>query len=971
MAQDDFSLLVGAVERAESGGRRYDRSGQLLTSPKGAQGEMQVMPRTQRDPGFGVTPARQNSPDEIARVGRDYLKAMVDRYGNREHALVAYNWGPGNADKWIAAGANPAKLPKETRDYVARVDRFMAQGTQQANVSRETKRQLDEAPARAFQEAIDRNPSAQAPTTPATPAPTAPEAPDISRETRLADLGPSYQAALALSVLADEDLEERRNRDVDDDTQPSVAQKWLMEQGSRPTALAEFADLRIRSPFPEEPPVQMADGGEVMSEEPVGYNKGGEVEEPNVLKVPLYSETVAYEMYPGQGGQFDQRDAARHMLAAGTLARKYGPTAAEMLGKLHEIGTSPMRFLGSKLGISEMPVDYEQDLHNNRIGIELGRRAKSQKELEDLVQQMAEQAEKQKTEGKPWVGRPQKPVKRRDGSPPTGEQADLTRPATVNPNIRRQGEAARRLAALRDVNTLPDPRTYAAVSGFFGVPPDEQGFSVLHPDLAGIKKAGERGFVAGTVAQVAPMAAAIRGLGSGAKTTAQQMLAGMKDIPVGMAVKPKGGTFMPREIMESDFQGSDLANTMNRYMEAAGQKGLSPEAIEFLQTKALKYFTTTYGTADDPLRTAIRERRLEPFGTDRPAIPPYMVDVAADPSARGFNEARRDLERAYDLRTGITAKALLPEKVAKNIERYSVANKLQEQARQKMAAEGVPNEFINQAPLDTYSVSMFEEYPTSTRTLSELVQQQKAGTLPENLVRALQSGEMIYDVSPRLNALYPEQVADAIAQIPPNKLKNMSFVDAIVEGNKRLEPIRNYQAAIEMAERGARVPKQVLFQYTKPVLPMEDKKWVQLTDPLASEMEGKLMKHSVGGYGYGDSYNRIETGLPVGGKEAFDKGLVRLYSLRDESGLPTTTVEIAKSNAGKGDDWNVIQIRGRFNSEPADKEAVFNLLDKLDKDVGLGEIRRNSYIRADNGESIPGTVVDWGQEYMNWKAGTE
>jgi hypothetical protein len=63
----------------------------------------------------------------------------------------------------------------------------------------------------------------------------------------------------------------------------------------------------------------------------------------------------------------------------------------------------------------------------------------------------------------------QLPVKRADGGPAelTPEEiAAASRPATVNPNIQRQGEAARRLAAMRDVNTLPDPRTYAAVSGF-------------------------------------------------------------------------------------------------------------------------------------------------------------------------------------------------------------------------------------------------------------------------------------------------------------------------------------------------------------------------------------------------------------------------------------------------------------------------------------------------------------------------
>jgi len=263
------------------------------------------------------------------------------------------------------------------------------------------------------------------------------------------------------------------------------------------------------------------------------FADGGEVEEPGLLSVSPYSRAVARDMYPGQQGQFDQQDAARHMLAAGTLARKYGPNAAEMLGNLHEITTSPGKWIGSKLGISQMPIDYEQDLHNNRVGIELARRSKSQKDLEDLVQQMAEQAQGEKTEGKAWKG---KPVRRADGgsAEPTPEEiAAASRPATVNPKIARQGEAARKLAAMRDVNTLPDPRTYAAVSGFLGTPPDEQGFSALHPDISGITTAGQAGFGAGTALQVAPlvsgaMKAARLAPSSGGGTSAASQLGAIK-----------------------------------------------------------------------------------------------------------------------------------------------------------------------------------------------------------------------------------------------------------------------------------------------------------------------------------------------------------------------------------------------------------------------------------------------------------
>ena len=145
-----------------------------------------------------------------------------------------------------------------------------------------------------------------------------------------------------------------------------------------------------------------ANGGPVR-----GYQAGGSVKKPEVktpwlFSVPTYSETVAYEMYPGQKGQDDQRDAARHMLAAGTLSRKYGPGVAEFMGKAHEFTTSPLQAVKTLFG-GQMPADYGMDTHNNAVGAQLGQRAKSQAELEDLVQAEAERASRTQTPGQAFI----------------------------------------------------------------------------------------------------------------------------------------------------------------------------------------------------------------------------------------------------------------------------------------------------------------------------------------------------------------------------------------------------------------------------------------------------------------------------------------------------------------------------------------------------------------------------------------
>lgn len=125
LSNSPLSRMQAITAQSESGNRETNADGSTVTSPKGAQGVMQVMPTTNTDPGFGVTPAQNNSPQERARVGRDYLAAMVQRYGDPAKAWAAYNAGPGALDDAMAqakaAGTPNAwlqNLPPETQSYV-------------------------------------------------------------------------------------------------------------------------------------------------------------------------------------------------------------------------------------------------------------------------------------------------------------------------------------------------------------------------------------------------------------------------------------------------------------------------------------------------------------------------------------------------------------------------------------------------------------------------------------------------------------------------------------------------------------------------------------------------------------------------------------------------------------------------------------------------------------------------------------
>lgn len=103
--------LLKAKDAAESGGNAN------AVSSAGAAGPAQLMPGTARD--LGVT--NPKDPAQAIPGGATYLKQQYDKYKNFDHALMAYNWGPGNVDKWLAAGGDPSQLPAETQGYIAKV----------------------------------------------------------------------------------------------------------------------------------------------------------------------------------------------------------------------------------------------------------------------------------------------------------------------------------------------------------------------------------------------------------------------------------------------------------------------------------------------------------------------------------------------------------------------------------------------------------------------------------------------------------------------------------------------------------------------------------------------------------------------------------------------------------------------------------------------------------------------------------
>lgn len=103
--------LVRHVMHKETGGLK-DRANAV--SPAGAIGVMQLMPRTAKE--LGVSDPY--NPEQNIEGGVKYLAQLQRKYQDPRLTAIAYNWGPGNTDKWLASGADPSRLPRETRGYI-------------------------------------------------------------------------------------------------------------------------------------------------------------------------------------------------------------------------------------------------------------------------------------------------------------------------------------------------------------------------------------------------------------------------------------------------------------------------------------------------------------------------------------------------------------------------------------------------------------------------------------------------------------------------------------------------------------------------------------------------------------------------------------------------------------------------------------------------------------------------------------
>lgn len=122
--EKQYGLPAGLLDRMwnQESGR-----GKNMLSPKGAMGHFQFMPGTAKQ--YGVSDP--NDLTQSATGAAKYLRDLMGMFGGDiNRAVAAYNWGPGNVQRYGLGAA-----PSETRQYLKNVAPMSLQSSTTINVS--------------------------------------------------------------------------------------------------------------------------------------------------------------------------------------------------------------------------------------------------------------------------------------------------------------------------------------------------------------------------------------------------------------------------------------------------------------------------------------------------------------------------------------------------------------------------------------------------------------------------------------------------------------------------------------------------------------------------------------------------------------------------------------------------------------------------------------------------------------------
>jgi hypothetical protein len=417
------------------------------------------------------------------------------------------------------------------------------------------------------------------------------------------------------------------------------------------------------------------------------------------------------------------------------------------------------------------------------------------------------------------------------------------------------------------------------------------------------------------------------------------------------AVRPEGGGTTFTGVRESASSRTNApVSKFDKMIDAGANpriEGLSNEmgdAIEnFWRTKAQNYFTRQYGTPSDPVFKQIMSGQLRTPGLQR-SIPDYALEQTRAGKTRvnpvtgesrfypKYPQALEDMTRRYDEMTGLEGVAFNVKQPLFNPDYPSTlgdqGTRLELAAREgvtdKLIASGLnpnlinpkvtltgprgdaPDALLGYVPGEYKELySMYANPPKDQnmvdRIYSELGLAKEKPGLPENITRAIETSEPIYDInfsyrSPLKDILTPENINRYLATKSPSEINKMRFEDVVNNSAKYSLDMFNTQNLVEAIRSGKRIPEKTWMQGLSEPLRTFEKEgktytWHRILDNEATAIEGAYLGHSVGGYAKGGNYGAKEYRL-------FKEGAKEVYTLRDSRGRPFTTVEVEKTHLG-------------------------------------------------------------------------
>ena len=394
-----------------------------------------------------------------------------------------------------------------------------------------------------------------------------------------------------------------------------------------------------------------------------------------------------------------------------------------------------------------------------------------------------------------------------------------------------------------DVNKLPDPRTYAAVMGLLGSAPDQLGFSVMHPDYKGIQRAGERGFVGGTVLGVAPAVAPLT-----------------RGLPVGAAIKPVGGNWMTGSVEKALDPLKVRVRTpgINRHTEA---NAASDAAINnWIDRNLANYVKKQMATPDDPVR-GLAEQGIVHIPSEQVGVNRYLAPEVRrhyGTEQLGKSEAARAWEDSADV-------AVSGDRIKDFFNN----------AREPWMANADPNTMIY-SPIRA-SQADFGQGLGFDHIIDVLKQDLDAGR-----IRPEQLSKVSMEQAVRRTYEFDQEMAKKMREAQIKATEGMPVYKEYPEGYRWIElttPKTNLPEGWQEVEiNGKKWLKDDKGQY---IHEQDDPRLIQSKKSLedALKYEGDTMGHCVGGY----CPDVLE-------------GRSRIYSLRDAKGEPHVTVEVQKPN---------------------------------------------------------------------------